>query len=147
MSPGSSMDVDPEREVKRIHLLLEDWYCGIRDEITAIEDALAPNVSFIDANGTLHAGNDVIEALNTRHAEARSVGKPVSLTIDDITVQRELYGIHQVTYTKERVQGETASKTTCSLWFRETNRVTSGLQWLHLQETPLIEEATDDQID
>lgn len=137
------MDVDPEREIKRIHNLLEDWYCGIRDEITAIEDALAPNVTFVDATGTIHSGEEVVSAFEDRFTAAQESGAPVSLTIADIEARRELYGIHQVTFTKERYCDGDVETTTCSLWFRETNRVTSGLQWLHLQET-LVPEADDD---
>ena len=135
MSGETSNEADPEREVTRLHLMLEDWYCGIRADIDPIEAAMAPTFTMLTPSGELQDRSTSLATLTERQHTANDSDPPASLDVSDVTVQRALYGLHQVTYTKElRIDGEWETRT-CSLWLRETNSVPSGLQWLHLTET------------
>lgn len=145
MSAGSSDEVDPVREVRRLHLMLNDWYTGIRDDIDPIEAALAPEFTSIGPDGELRDATESVRAWERRRDEYTASSPPVSLELEDVAVQRTIYGVHQVTYRKQvRVDGEW-EVFGCSLWLRETDRVPTGLQWLHLTETPVATEPTSDE--
>lgn len=143
MPAGSSGDVDPVREVNRLHLMLEDWYGGIREDIDPIEDALAAEFTSIGRDGVLRDRRASLRVWREDRNAYRESTPPVSVDLEDVTVQRTIYGVHQVTYRKRlRVDGEWETYG-CSLWLRETERVATGLQWLHLAETPVIESDED----
>ena len=144
MSTGSKNEVDPPREVKRLHLMLEDWYAGIRNDIDPIIDALASDFTAIGPDGRVYDRDESVDAWEERRATYRSSTPPVSVELEDLTEQRAIYGVHQLTFEKRlRVHGEWKAYA-CSLWFRETDRVRTGLQWLHLSEVP-IEEPDEDE--
>lgn len=145
MSSGSDGEVDPTREVTRLHLMLEDWYVGIRDDISPITDALASDFTWIGPDGRHHDRKECISAWETRRSEYGSSTPPVSVELEEITEERTIYGVHHLTFRKRvRVAGDWEAFT-CSLWFRETERVRTGLQWLHLVEVPVTEEQDEDE--
>lgn len=140
---GPANDVDPAREVNRLHLLRQDWYNGIRDDIDPIEGALAGDFTWLAPDGRLRERRDAITTWTEERDDYVRSSPPVSVELEEVTVQRTLYGVHQVTYDKRvRVDG-TWTAFGCSLWLRETQRVATGLEWLHLAETPLPESAED----
>ncbi len=139
---STASDVDPEREIRRLHLLLEDWYGGIREDIEPIVDALADDFSMIRPDGTLCDRDAALAAWTDERDQFRASEPPVAVEIDELSVHRTLYGVHQLTYLKRlRIGGEWKNRR-CSLWLRETERVPSGLQWLHQTETS-VEVARD----
>lgn len=147
MSAGGTSDVDPVREVERLHLLLSDWYNGIRDDIDPIVSALAEDFTWIGPEGVLQEREGAVRAFQERRDDYSRSTPPVSVEVEDVAVQRTIYGVHQVTYRKRvRVDGEW-QEFGCSLWFRETERVSTGLQWLHLTETPRAAAPEDDPTD
>ena len=145
MSGGSGSDVDPVREVKRLHLVLEDWYGKIRGNIDPIENALAADFTWIGPDGGVADRSASVTAWNERRESYTEAATPVGVDLEDVSLQRSIYGVHQMTYTKHvAVDGDTRSFT-CSLWLRETERAASGLQWLHLTETRIAEPEEDDE--
>ena len=145
MPGGSGSDVDPVREVNRLHLVLEDWYGKIRGDIDPIENALAADFTWIDPDGDVADRSASVAAWRERRQSYTAAATPVSIDLEDVTFQRSIYGVHQMTYTKHvTVDGETRSFT-CSLWLRETERAPSGLQWLHLTETRIAESEEDNE--
>lgn len=140
MANGSGSDVDPVREVNRLYLMVDDWYGGIRGHIEPIELALADDFTWVSPDGRLAGPDDALAAWRERRDELAD--GPASVEVEDITVQRTIYGVHQVTFIKHISAGGESDAYTCSLWLRETEQVPSGLQWLHLTETPL--EAPDE---
>lgn len=130
----SGTDIDPIREVRRLHVLLEDWYGGIRADLGPFESSLADGFSAITHDGALYDGPGYLEALHERRDEQAGI---VSIDLDQLTAQRSLYGVHQVTFEKQVKTDEETTTSTCSMWLRETSRTATGLQWLHLQETPI----------
>lgn len=130
-------DVRPEREVNRLHLMLEDWYAGVRDEIDPITEALAEDFTWIGPSGKLLDRDEAVAAWRETCEEFRSADRPPAIAVEDVEVQRTLFGLHQVTYRKEIRVGEDVDGRTCSIWLRETERVPSGLQWVHLVEVPI----------
>lgn len=130
-------DVRPEREVNRLHLMLEDWYAGVRDDIEPITDALADEFTWIGPAGQLLGKEAAIAAWEEDRAEYRAADRPPAVAVEDIELHRTLFGLHQVTYRKETRVGDDIDIRTCSIWLRETERVPSGLQWVHLAEVPV----------
>lgn len=134
MSASGGGDLDPIREVRRVHLALEDWLVGIRQDAQPIETALAPGFVAIDIHGELSAGTEWLDRLQSQYG----TGAGVSIELSNLEHRRELYGLHLVTYEKALHVGEASERIMGSVWLRETDRVeTTGLQWLHLQETPI----------
>lgn len=144
MSPGSGDDVDPIREVNRLHLMLQDWYGGVRDDVDPIENALAGDFLSITPDGRLLDREGSIAAWRDRRRAYGDSRPPVRVELEDVTVARTIYGVHQVTYRKRlRVDGDERVYQ-CSLWLRETERVNTGLQWLHLSETRVEPDEADE---
>ena len=141
MGSGTGSDVDPVREVNRLHLVLDDWYGGIRDHIEPIELALAEDFTWISPDGRLAGPAESLEAWRERREER--LDGPTGVDVEDVTVQRTIYGVHQMTFTKHVTAAGTADSYTCTLWLRETERVPSGLQWLHLSETRIERPASE----
>lgn len=130
----SSSDIDPLREIRRMHVLLEDWYGGIRRDLGPFETSLADEFTAVTSDGQLHDRAGYLAALDARRD---AIDGPIAIEVEDVVEQRALYGVHQVTFRKRIAHDEGSSVTTCSMWLRETSRTSTGLQWLHLQETPL----------
>ena len=130
-------DVQPEREVRRLHLMLEDWYGGIRSDIDPITDALASSFTWLAPDGTLADRDEALTRWSATRNEFVETTPSPSVSVSSIDLRRTLFGIHQVTYHKEIRQGDAVTTRACSLWLRETERVPSGLQWLHLAEVPV----------
>lgn len=144
MTSGSSSDLDPEREVRRLHLMIEDWYADVRDNIDPIESSLASDFTWIGPEGTLYERDAGLEAWKSRRAEYLDSSPSVSVELEGLGIERTLYGVHQLTFLKRvRVDGEW-EEYVCSLWLRETERVPSGLQWLHLTEVRRVVESSEE---
>lgn len=140
MASGSGTDVDPEREVNRLHLMLEDWYADVRPDIDPIITALADDFTTIGPDGRLREREAAVASWEDRQASYVDSTPAVAVELEDIGVERSLYGVHQVTFGKRvRVDGEWTIYA-CSLWLRETDSVPSGLQWLHLTESEVTVE-------
>ncbi len=135
MGAGSATDVDPVREVKRLHLVLDDWYGGIRDDIDPLVGSLASDFTWVSPDGRLGGRDESVAAWQERRDEHTEDGPPATVEIEDITIQRTIYGVHQLTFRKHVRSAGTVRPFTCSLWLRETERSPTGLQWLHLTET------------
>lgn len=138
---SSSNDVDPVREVRRMHVLLEDWFGGIRQDLDPLKDSLAPDFTAVGPDGTRRNGTEMLEALAD---ERDAFSSPVRVNLQDVTKHRDLYGVHHLTFEKHLAAGEETEVRTCSVWLRETNRAPTGLQWLHLQETPVEAEPEEE---
>lgn len=138
----SSSDIDPLREIRRMHVLLEDWYGGIRTDLGPFETSLADEFTAILRDGTLYDRAGYVSALEERK---NAVGGPVGIEIEELSEQRALYGVHQVTFQKRMMSDAGPTVSRCSMWLRETSRTSTGLQWLHLQETPIdVNETAED---
>ena len=125
-------------------MLLEDWYGGIRDDIDPIENAIASDFTAVDSDGRVHTGERALAPIRGPRAEYLDSQPPVAVEIDELVHHRTIYGIHHLTYVKRvRVDGEWTT-CRCSLWLRETDRVPTGLQWLHYHETPLSEDVSEE---
>lgn len=146
MSPAASGDVDPSREIRRAHMMLEDWFGGIREEIDAIEAVLGESFTTVGSEGTVRNRTDSLEALREDREAYVQSSPTVLVEVDEITHHLELHGTHMLTFEKRiRVDGEWEARR-CSLWLRETDQSPTGLQWLHLHETPIQEsEAVDEE--
>lgn len=136
---GRTSDVDPVREVNRLHLLLQDWYNGIRDDIDPISDAMASDFTSIGPTGEIRDRRSTLEAWSQERSRIAQE-TPVTVAVEDVSVRRSLFGLHQVTYRRE-IAGNAS---TCDLWLRETDRVRTGLQWLHLTEVPAPADEPDE---
>ena len=135
---GSSSDVNPVREVNRLHLVLDDWYGNIRSDLGPVQQSLADDFTWIGPTGQVSGRNDSLEAWARRRDEIQGID------VDDVTIQRTIYGVHQVTYTKVQQTSADTEMVMCSLWLRETEQSSTGLQWLHLTETPITTHATEE---
>lgn len=142
MSASGGDGLDPRREVRRVHLALEDWLVGIRQDAQPIETALAPGFVAIDIHGELSEGTEWLDRLQSQYG----TGARVSIQLSNLEHRRELYGLHLVTYEKELHVGDASERIRGSVWLRETDRAeTTGLHWLHLQETPIPPPADEDE--
>lgn len=137
----SSSDVDPEREIKRLHVVLEDWFGGIRNDLRPLEESLAPEFTAVTPDGQLHDRAAYFDRLDER----RSAVGNVRIQIEELVEQRALYGMHQLTFHKRIVGGAEPDVRQCSAWVRETNRTSTGLQYLHLHETRIPQSEPDDE--
>lgn len=145
MSPAASSDIDPEREVRRIHVMLEDWYGGIRDQVDPFEKSLATDFTAIGPDGAIRTRTETLDAYAAERAEYAAAGVPVAIELEEIEHRRARNRLHLLTYVKRIQAGDAVEARSCSVWLRETDRAPTGLQWLHLQETPrTVTEDADD---
>ncbi len=131
MDTDSVDDVDPEREVRRLHLMLGDWFAGVRDDVEPLENAMARDFTAITPDGVVHDAGGYVDALAAERGELERA----RLEVEDIAERRSMYDLHQLTFVKVLRSTEGEERRTCSIWVRETNRTATGLQLLHLQET------------
>lgn len=145
MSPSSADDVDPVREVRRLHLVLDDWYAGIRDALEPLEVALADDFTVTTPDGELTDPQGYFDAITAEREAATEAGERIALNVDEIEHQRAIYGLHHVTYRETQTRAGSEDRWRCSVWMRETDRVSTGIQWLHLQKTPIPAENAPDE--
>ena len=131
MGSSDPAGVDPTRDVRRLHVLLEDWFVGIRDDVGPLEQALDEGFIAITADGRQHDRSSYLASLSALKGE----DPPRAVALEHVEHRRAIYGMHLVTFDKQLAQGPETDEFTCSLWLRETDRVRTGLQWLFLQET------------
>ena len=132
MAGSSGSDVNPVREVNRLHLVIDDWYGNIRPDLGPVRQSLADDFTWIGPTGVLTDRDGSLELWKSQRSEITGID------VQDIAIQRTIYGVHQVTFIKIQQTTNDKKTMTCSLWLRETERSPTGLQWLHLTETPLI---------
>lgn len=111
--------------------MLGDWFAGIRDDIQPLEGAMARDFSAVTPDGRIHDAAGYIDAL----AAERAALDRARIEVEDISEQRSMYDLYQLTFEKIVRSGDGEDRRTCSIWVRETNRTATGLQLLHLQET------------
>ncbi len=142
MSTGSSEDVDPIREVRRLHLMIGDWFAGVRNDLDPLEGAMARDFTAVTSDGEIHDASGYLEALA---AERDTLDRP-RIEVEEISEQRSMYDLYQISFEKIITTADREECRTCSVWVRETNRTATGLQLLHLHETtqPPAEEETED---
>ena len=127
-------DVDPERDIERLHVVLADWLVGIRDDPRPFADSLDDGFVAIVADGAVHDANGYLAHLET----LRETAPPQRIELDDVEHRRAIYGIHLVTFVKRYQRPDGDRNLATSIWLRETDRTNTGLQLLHLHETPIV---------
>lgn len=142
MSDAAS-DVDPVREVRRMHTFIEDWIGGIRDDVSPFADALAPEFTFVPPDGVLRDRESAVAAMEDAGGAHADSTPHFVIEIENAERQLSVYGMHLVTYEEyQRVDGDWQARTS-SVWLRETADTPSGLEWVHLHESWL--ETGDEQ--
>ena len=145
MTDSTASDVDPVREVERMHVFIEDWIGGLRQNMSPFTEALAEEFTFVPPSGSVLGREEAItamEAADNAHADSRPSFR---IDVQDAEVQLSVYGMHLVTYREhQRIEGEWHSRTS-SVWLRETTRTATGLEWVHLHETWLESPDEDDE--
>lgn len=126
-----------------MHLFIEDWIGGLRQDMSPFTEALAEEFTFVPPDGSVLDREEAIAAMEAVD-DAHSDSSPsFRIDVQDTEVQLSVYGMHLVTYREhQRIDGEWHSRTS-SVWLRETTRTATGLEWVHLHETWL--ETVDDE--
>ena len=134
MAGSSSSSADPIREVRRLLIVLDDWFVGIRDDLAPLAQSLADGFVAVDATGRVQEGREYLEILERRKTQR----SPTGLTISDPEHRRAIYGTHLITFHMRIAGSDTTEVLTYSIWLRETDQSPTGLHLLSLQETPVL---------
>lgn len=148
MTDSSESGVDLAREIRRVHTIIEDGFGGIRDGLSPVADALASEFRYVAPDGTIRDREATIAAMNDSLGTYVDSTPPFTIDIRNVERQVSIYGMHLMTYERhQRIDGDWAGRTS-SVWLYETEDTPTGLEWLHLQETPLTSnEDTDENSD
>ena len=145
MTDSTASDVDPVREVERMHVFIEDWIGGLRQNISPFTEALAEEFTFVPPSGSVLDREEAIAAMEAADDAHADSSPSFRVDVQDAEVQLSVYGMHLVTYREhQRIDGEWHSRTS-SVWLRETTRTATGLEWVHLHETWLEVPDEDDE--
>ena len=145
VTDSTASDVDPVREVERMHVFIQDWIGGLRQNMSPFTESLAEEFTFIPPSGTVLDREQSIAAMEDAGDAHADSSPSFRIDVQDAEVQLSVYGMHLVTYREhQRIDGEWHSRTS-SVWLRETTRTATGLEWVHLHETWLESPHEDDE--
>ncbi|PSP72075.1 hypothetical protein BRC86_13315 [Halobacteriales archaeon QS_3_64_16] len=123
--------VDPEREVRRLHEVIEAWFRGETDDLEPFSEALASEFELISPDGIVSDREAVLTGLRGGHGD----DPELTIAIRNVEHRTTAGEWHPVRYEEHQSTdgGSTGRVSTAAL--RERTDAPAGLSWIHLQET------------
>jgi hypothetical protein len=128
-------DVDPEREIDRMHEAIEDWFTGAIDDLAPFADALAPAFHIVSPDGTTRSREEIVASMAGAHGTSADTEPPFVIDIRNVERRDSAGDHHLVTYEEHQRAGGSWEARTSSAWLREEAAAPGGLAWVHLHET------------
>jgi len=134
---------DPEREVREFHEFIEAWLAGRadRDEYDRAEAVLPDDFEIVSPSGECRDGAEIRADLRAGHGAAGDSDPAFEIHVTDLRTRVEREECCLVTYEEwQRRDGDWEGRTSSAL-FRPADDAPNGVEWVHLHETWLSEDA------
>lgn len=132
---------DPVAEVRRLHDVIEAWFLAETDDLAPFSDALADEFHIVSPSGVTRSKTDIVASMADARGRYADATPPFEVRIENATVRVEAGASWLVTYEEhQRVDGDWEVRTS-SVLLRERADAPAGIEWVHLHETWLPDDA------
>ena len=133
--------MNAEREVREFHEFIENWLAGRTDDYARAEEVLPDDFEIVSPSGERRDGGEIRADLRAGHGSAADSDPPFEIRVTDVQtrVERET-GVLLAYDEWQRRDGEWEGRTS-SVLFRPDDDAPNGVEWVHLHETWLPDDA------
>lgn len=123
---------DWQTEIAELHAVFEGYFLGrLPDDLSRVEDALAPGFSMVVPSGGEPGRKQVLAALKAGYGQRSSL----EITTSDYQLLHDADSLIVAAYTESHHLADEASHRRATVVFRRDAEGPNGLRWLRVHET------------